>query len=218
YSESTCVMRMQASEPKSMNLKVSLKSHQENNLEYTNIHNRLGFRAQLQSNNMIVEAQVAVKAEGATGVSMSNSREVIVLGFDTVTLYYSLGTNWDTNEYPTFRGKDPHVRLLNVIDKALSMFYNDQLQKYLQEYQALFRRFELDLGQPATTQLATDELVEASRHGKAKDEDESYLDGLITQYGRYLLISSSHIGSLPVSGRHVWGADEEDGKLVEDSP
>ena len=198
-------MRMQSSAPRSINVKVSIRTHHDQNAEYTNIHNRLGVRSQLASNNMTIEAQVAVKAEGPTGVSMSNNRQVIALGFDTLTLYYAFGTGWSASAFPDFEDKNPHDRLVGAVDKATTMFYIDQIQNHIQDYQNLIQGFGLDLGQPENT-MATNELIEASRMGKAKEE-ESYLEALMVQYGRYLLIASSRPGSLPVSGRSVWSRD-----------
>ncbi|KAI8599394.1 Six-hairpin glycosidase-like protein [Dissophora ornata] len=207
YPDSICVMRMQSSVPKSINVKVSIKAHHNQNVEYSNVHNRLGMRSQLASNNMTIEAQVAVKAEGPMGVSMSNNRQVIALGFDTVTLYYAFGTGWSAGAFPDFEDKDPHDRLVGAVDKATTMFYVDQIQKHVQDYQTLFQGFGLDLGQPENV-MATNELIEASHMGKAKEE-ENYLEALMVQYGRYLLIASSRPGSLPVSGHSVWSRDAD---------
>ncbi|KAG0013300.1 hypothetical protein BGZ80_011165 [Entomortierella chlamydospora] len=207
YPDSICIMRMQASQPKSINVRVSLNSHHNKNLEYSNVHNRLGFRAQLASNDMTVEAQVSVKADGGTGVTMANNRHVVALGFDSVTLYYSFGTNWTASNFPTFEGKDPHDRLVSTVDKATTMFYGDQIQKHIEDHRSLFGRFNLNLGQLENPR-STSELLDASHRNRA-GEEENYLDALMVQYGRYLLIASSRPGSLPLSGNSVWSAIDD---------
>ncbi|KAG0308965.1 hypothetical protein BGZ98_005984 [Dissophora globulifera] len=213
YPDSVCMMRIKSSQPKAISIKVLLNSHHSDGLEYTNIHNRLGMRARLASNNMTIEAMVAIKTEGATGVSMSNNRQVIALGFDAITLYYTVGTGWAASAFPDFEDKDPHDRLATAVDKALTLFYPDQVEKHVKDYQALFQGFSLDLGQPENI-MTTNELIEASRNGRAGSE-ESYLDAVMVQYARYLLISLSRPGSLPISGHTVWGTDK---KIAEDSP
>ncbi|KAI1307040.1 hypothetical protein EDD11_004585 [Mortierella claussenii] len=222
FPDAICVMRLEASSPKSINIKVSLQSAHDTNLEYTNIHNRLGFRAQLASNNMTIDAQVMVKPEGVTGVSMSNSRQVVALGFDSITLYYSMGTSYAANAYPSFKGKDPHDRLVSAVDKATTMYYPDQIQMHLQDYQGLFNGFGLDLGYgEGATQakaLSTDELVEKSQRRLAADVEEAYLEGLMVQYARYLLIAQSRPGSLPISGKSAWLSEEQEEEAQEDSP
>ncbi|KAF9083393.1 hypothetical protein BGX29_003176 [Mortierella sp. GBA35] len=210
YPDSVCVMRIQASEPKSINIKVSLKSAHEDTAEYTNVHNRLGVRAHIPSNNLTTEVLVSVTTEGANGISLANNRQVVALGFDAVTLYYTMGTGWTLGGYPKFEDKDPHDRLTSAMDKMISGFYGDQYLKHVKDHQALFQAFNLDLGQPEN-KLPTDELLKAVQDDSAGGE-ETYLEALMVQYGRYLLIASSRPGSLPLSGRSVWSQEQGAGK------
>ncbi|KAG0002437.1 hypothetical protein BGZ65_002628, partial [Modicella reniformis] len=210
--DSICAMRIQASQPKSIYVKVSLKNYHDRNVEYTNVHNRLGMRAQLTSNNLTIDAQVMVIAEGGSGVSMSNNLHVIALGFDTVTLYYSIGTGWTADGFPKFEDKDPHDRLVTAVTKAKEMFYVDEYDKHVKDHQGLFQGFTLDLGQPNNS-FPTNELLRDSREDDT-GEEEGYLEALMVQYSRYLLIASSRSGSLPISGRNIWSIKEG---LAEDS-
>ncbi len=71
------------------------------------------------------------------------------------------------------------------------------------DYQKLFRRVSLDLGEkttPTSANLPTDERLKAVRDGAA-DPD---LTALYFQFGRYLLISSSRPGSLPANLQGLW--------------
>ncbi|KAF9922593.1 hypothetical protein FBU30_007278 [Linnemannia zychae] len=204
FPDAVCVMRLQASEPKSISIKVSLASAHENTgtAEYTNMHNRLAVRARLGSNNMTTEAMVTVTTEGASGVSLANSRQVVALGFDAVTLYYTMGTGWNSGGYPNFEDKDPHDRLSSEMVKAVGGVYEDQYLKHVNDHQTLFQGFQLDLGQ-TKNQLPTDELIDAVKKHQAEKQEETYLDVLLVQYGRYLLIASSRPGALPVSGQSL---------------
>lgn len=208
FPDAVCVMRLEASEPKSINIKVSLSSaHEETGTtEYTNVHNRLGMRSRLGSNNMTVEAMVTVTTEGATGVSLANNRQVVALGFDAVTLYYTMGTGWTLGGYPNFEDKDPHDRLTSEMNKVVGGSYGDQYLKHVKDHQTLFQGFQLDLGQPEN-KLPTDELLNAVKEEKAGEEG-TYLDALMVQYARYLLIASSRPGSLPLSGHSLWSQDQ----------
>ncbi|KAG0379008.1 hypothetical protein BGX24_002046 [Mortierella sp. AD032] len=208
YPDAVCVMRLQASEPKSINIKVALNSaHDETGTaEYTNVHNGLGVRAHIGSNNMTTEAMVTVTTEGASGVSLANNRQVVALGFDAVTLYYTMGTGWNLGGYPKFEDKDPHDRLMSALDKAVGGFYGDQYLKHVKDHQTLFQGFRLDLGK-TENKLPTNELLTAVESHRAEEEEELYLDALMVQYGRYLLIASSRPGSLPLSGRSLWSPD-----------
>ncbi|KAF9081742.1 hypothetical protein BGX23_000508 [Mortierella sp. AD031] len=224
YPESLCILRIQSSTPRSVNIKVTLSTPHTSSAEYSNIHNRLGFKSHLDSNNLTIEAQVAIKTEGPTGISLATSpQEIVLMGFDTVTLYYTFGSGWSANAFPEFANVDPHERLTGVLDKAVMGWYGDLMTKHLNDYGALFSRFRLDFGgdqdqetrtRGARNTLTTDQLVAKNARGTLPLSDESYLETLLVQYTRYLLIASSRPGSLPVSGNGIWMSnDHKDGTI-----
>jgi len=73
--------------------------------------------------------------------------------------------------------------------------------RHLQDYQNLYSRVELDLDFEAEDlTLTTDALLKQYNAGK----HSSYLEALLFQYGRYLIIASSREGSLPANLQGVW--------------
>ncbi|KAF9162129.1 hypothetical protein DFQ26_003842 [Actinomortierella ambigua] len=207
--------RIQASEPKKVDISVRFETPYA--AEYSNVHNRLTFRASLPSNNMTIEAQVALKTEGGTGVTMSDKTRIIALGFDSVTLYYAMGTGWSVANYPGFQDQDPHDHLTSLLDKATTLWYQDQYIKHTEDVGALFKGFSIDFNQPVNT-LPTDQLIKVATKAYAKEgqtfDQEAYLELLLLQYARYLLIISSRPGSLPIASRIAWTDDtlkDEDG-------
>ncbi|KAG0259030.1 hypothetical protein BGZ95_004805 [Linnemannia exigua] len=223
YPDGVCIFRIQSSAPRSINIKVSLSTSPYTNTtttEYTNIHNRLAFISHLESNNLTIEAQVAIKTEGASGISLATSpRQLLLMGFDTVTLYYAFGTGWSANAFPGFLNIDPHERLMGVLDKAVTGWYGDLVAKHLSDYAGLFSRFQLEFGddQEAATlknTLTTDQLVARNVKGTLPSEEETYLEVLLVQYSRYLLISLSRPGSLPLTGNSIWASDDNIGDAL----
>ncbi|KAF8942140.1 hypothetical protein BGZ47_006793, partial [Haplosporangium gracile] len=215
YPDALCIYRIQSSTPRSINIRVSLSTpHSTSTAEYTNIHNRLGFKSHLESNNLTIEAQVAIKTEGATGISLATSpQQIVLMGFDAVTLYYTYGTGWSASTFPEFANLDPHERLTGVLDKAVMGWYGDLVAKHLSDYGGLFSRFRLEFGEGDQVQgtsggvrntLTTDQLVAKSVRGTLPASEESYLETLLVQYSRYLLIASSRPGSLPLAGNGIW--------------
>jgi alpha-L-fucosidase 2 len=209
---------MQSSAPRSINIRVSLSTPHTTTAEYSNIHNRLGFKSHLDSNNLAIEAQVAVKTEGATGISLATSpQQIVLMGFDTVTLYYTFGTGWSANAFPEFANMDPHERLTGVLDKAVTGWYGDLVNKHLSDYGGLFSRFRLEFGVDQDDKgtsvgkniLTTDQLVVKNHRGTLPASEESYLETLLVQYSRYLLITSSRPGSLPLTGNGVWASNDK---------
>ncbi len=70
---------------------------------------------------------------------------------------------------------------------------------HLADYQPLFQRVTLDLGNNAVTTLPTDERIRRFQTG-----DDPALIALLFQYGRYLLIASSRPGGHPANLQGIW--------------
>jgi len=68
------------------------------------------------------------------------------------------------------------------------------------DYQPLFRRVELSLGQAGAPCLPTDERIQSVRHGASDPQ----LEALYFQFGRYLLIASSRPGTQPANLQGIW--------------
>ncbi|KAF9921276.1 hypothetical protein FBU30_008720 [Linnemannia zychae] len=220
YPDAVCIFRIQSSTPGSIHVKVSLNTPHSASAEYSNIHNRLGFKSHIDSNNLAIEAQVAVKTEGPTGISLATSpQQIILMGFDTMTLYYSFGTGWSASTFPDFSNLDPHERLTGTLDKVITGWYGDLIKKHISDYGGLFSRFrfEFNHGQESNRErniLTTDQLVVNNGKGTLSSKEESYLESLLVQYIRYLLIISSRPNSLPLTGNGLWSSDNMDGVLT----
>ena len=79
--------------------------------------------------------------------------------------------------------------------------YDYLKSRHLADYQELFNRVDLELDcNPDDFDLTTDELLKKYNSG----EHSSYLETLLFQYGRYLIIASSRDGSLPANLQGVW--------------
>ena len=70
---------------------------------------------------------------------------------------------------------------------------------HLADYQALFRRVEIDLGQSEASKLPTDVRIQRFAEG-----NDPHLAALYYQFGRYLLISSSRPGGQPANLQGIW--------------
>lgn len=74
-------------------------------------------------------------------------------------------------------------------------------ERHVEDYQKLFNRVSLDLGyDPDDLEVTTDVLQFRGTLGM----ESTYLQSLIFQYGRYLLISSSRPGTLPAHLQGAW--------------
>ena len=83
------------------------------------------------------------------------------------------------------------------IDEA----YDYLKSRHIADYDELFGRVDLELNcNPEDYNLTTDKLLEKYNSGA----HSSYLETLLFQYGRYLIIASSREGSLPANLQGVW--------------
>jgi len=112
---------------------------------------------------------------------------------------------------PTFRTGLDYTRskvekdMATVQQLIAGMSYNDAYltlkDRHVQDYSNLFNRVSLDLSCDANDyELTTDELLNRYSNGTKSN----YLELLLFQYGRYMLIASSREGSLPNHLQGVW--------------
>ena len=85
--------------------------------------------------------------------------------------------------------------------KTVDEAYKYLKDRHLKDYQELFNRVDLDLNfNDLDLTITTDELLAKYNRGI----HSSYLEALLFQYGRYLIIASSREGSLPANLQGVW--------------
>lgn len=158
---------------------------------------RLTMRGALVDNGLRYEAQVLVRVVGGRLTGADGS--ITVVGADEAVLICSAGTDYAA-DYPTYRGADPHDRVTAAVDAAAATPFDSLHAAHLDDFQALFDRVRLDIGQQASS-LPTDELLRGYGTDGAVDR---WLEALQFAYGRYLLIASSRPGSLPANLQGVW--------------
>jgi len=73
-------------------------------------------------------------------------------------------------------------------------------KEHVQDYQKLFSRVSLDLGNNVLDSLPTNVRLERMK----QDSVDIGLEALLYQYGRYLLISSSRVGTNPANLQGLW--------------
>jgi alpha-L-fucosidase 2 len=126
----------------------------------------------------------------------SNDSTVFIKDANEVTIYISIGTNF--NNYHDISGNEDE-RAARYIGNAYSKSFDQILKANITAYQKYFDRVKLDLGSAAAAKLPTDERLK----NFDSDNDPSFV-ALYYQYGRYLLISSSQPGGQPATLQGIW--------------
>ncbi|MFB9571387.1 glycoside hydrolase family 95 protein [Streptomyces yanii] len=211
HPDQVAVVRLSASEPGKLTFTMSTTAASGLTTTATADSNekRITLAGQVSDNQMRAEMQLKLQNEGGA-VSSGDGRTLTVTAADTVTLVYSTGTNYK-NDYPTYRGEDPHGKLTQRVDSAIASGYGALLDRHLADYQELFSRVQFDVG-ATIPDIPTDQLMRNYRAGSY----DLAVDQMAYQFGRYLSIAGSRIGDLPTnlcglwmigSASAFWGAD-----------
>ncbi len=88
-----------------------------------------------------------------------------------------------------------------ISDMSIDEAYSYLKERHLNDYQNLYNRVDLDLDcDPLDFDITTDQLLAKYNRGV----HSSYLEALLFQYGRYLIIASSREGALPANLQGAW--------------
>ncbi|KAF2122878.1 glycoside hydrolase family 95 protein-like protein [Lophiotrema nucula] len=152
---------------------------------------------------------------GASGNSTSCSSESGTLtvrstaGLRSLSIVVGAGTNFDQSNGNvasnfSFRGVDPAGEVERVIELAASKSADDLMAGHLEDYQALSGEFLLNLPDHSnSSQMETSELFDNYNSSVG----DPFVESLLFDYSRHLLISSSRDNSLPANLQGRWNSE-----------
>lgn len=148
-----------------------------------------------------ISFNVAVRAIVEAGEIKATDNGLQVIRAKSVMFLLAVSTNFDRFD------RQPHLdqeylsdKCRKTLDNAGAMSYEKLKNRHIREHRRLFRRVDLQLGDPPRPILPTDERLETYKQGNADPE----LEALYFQYGRYLLISCSRPGTQPANLQGIW--------------
>ena len=121
-----------------------------------------------------------------------------ISGANAVTILFSNATSF--RNYHDIDG-DPPSAAQGYVRRASKMPYEHLRRRHVDDFQSLFSRVQLRLGQDHPTET-TDRRITSF----AANDDPSLL-ALYFEFGRYLLISSSRPGGQPANLQGIWNED-----------
>ncbi|WP_242204731.1 glycoside hydrolase family 95 protein [Aestuariivivens insulae] len=136
------------------------------------------------------ETCLKVNSEGGT---VTNGTDFLELkNVKKATLYIVSNSSYYFEDY----------KAQNQIDlKAIGSKSFETLAKvHVKDYQSLYSRLSLNLGENALDSIPTDKRLQRIKEGGV----DPHLEALLFQYGRYLLISSSRVGTNPANLQGLW--------------
>ena len=159
--------------------------------------------------NLRYEGLYKVIPVGGTMQANEKGRGTItVTGADSCVILLAVGTNYRLapqtflaeNHEKLNANEDPHAKVQGYLDAAAAKNYETLLADHRADYCRLFDRAQIDLGGVPSTTQTTDALVQAYKKGTY----DPYLEELVFQFGRFLLIQSSREGCLPANLQGIW--------------
>jgi alpha-L-fucosidase 2 len=165
--------------------------------------NRISADGQL-SNGLKYAWQFLVLPDG--GALEARESALTFSNCNSFTLLVAGRTDYAMEPATHYRGEDPTARLSAQLESASHKPYARLKAEHLKDYQTLFNRIVLHLGDssPAQRALPTDR-----RKLDAAQTCDPELESLLFQYGRYLLISCSRPGGLPANLQGLWNDSNE---------
>ena len=159
------------------------------------------------------EAMYKVIPQGGTMVAANDENgengKITVTGADSAIILLAVGTNYHMEEESFISGNSgvkmdaneyPHEKVAGYIEAAAQKSYDQLLAAHEADYKYYYDRAKLDLGGVYNAAKTTDQLLTDYKNGN----NDLYLEELLFQYGRYLLIASSREGCLPANLQGIW--------------
>lgn len=148
-------------------------------------------------------------ASGENNSSCSDTGALTIVpavGQKVVTFVWSAGSDYDQTKGNrasnfSFRGDDPGPMVEEITASAASQGYETLRAEHVEDYTALTGLFTLDLPDTANSSgVETSGLVARYTNGSS----DPFLESLILDYSRHLLVSSSREGFLPANLQGKW--------------
>ena len=139
-----------------------------------------------------VKFETCLKIENEGGEIVRAKDYLKLQNVSKATLILVSNSSWYHEEYKTQNQKD--------LESLATMDMDILEQEHILDYQNLFSRVGLSLGDHSRDHLPTDERLVRMM----QDSLDLGMEALLFQYGRYLLISSSRVGTNPANLQGVW--------------
>jgi len=144
-------------------------------------------------------AQVVLETDGEVE---AGPEKVSVSGANTATLYLNAATSFKSHIDVS---NDPVAELEKLSRKMESPSWKEIKKEHTADYQSLYKRFSINLGENVADTLPTGQRL----HAYQESPDDPALIALYVQYARYLMISSSREGTYPANLQGIWNQELE---------
>lgn len=198
FADDVIIMRLTADKKRSLTFEAKYQNPSQHTI--TKNDDRLVLRGKGGdhegiSGKILYEIHTQIKhKDGNVNV---NENTINVTDATEAIIYISLGTNF--RDYKTI-DKNPSLIASELLKTAFGKKYQSSRKKHIEIYGRQFHRFKLDLGKQGNSENMTT----TQRIASFADSQDPEMVTLLSQFGRYLLISSSQPGGQPANLQGIW--------------
>uniref|UniRef100_UPI0032177888 glycoside hydrolase family 95 protein n=1 Tax=uncultured Draconibacterium sp. TaxID=1573823 RepID=UPI0032177888 len=168
--------------------------HVKNNESFSN--GIYSYKGNVSDNGMQYETRLKIESDGFV---VYEEGKISVSGAKFLNIYHVAATDYTLN-YPNYKGNDFIADNNHALKNLEGKSYNEIRQTRLDDYQSLFGRVELDLGENTRNSVPTDIRLQEFAAGISDPGFEQ----IYFQYSRYLMISASRPGTMPLNLQGKW--------------
>lgn len=154
-----------------------------------------------EGKGMRFEGRLLVRQEGGTISAQDDKLHVKDAASATITFVAATSFNGFDKD-PAINGKDEKAICKKYLSSLETKKYPDLYKAHLADYSSLFGRVSIDLGESPESNLPINQRIKNYKPGM-----DPALTALYFQFGRYLLISASRLGSQPANLQGIWNQD-----------
>lgn len=200
YPDQVMVIHLTADEPGKISTQLGFESLQKEH-EVSVKENMLqlkGRSGDVANKTGKVKFEAIAYPVSVSGKIILKEQSIEIQNADELLILVSIGTNF--KNYKGLSNSEDEVAI-NHLKKAEEKIFSELKEAHLQDYQRLYNRVNLKLGNGTVPKMATDERLKSF-----KSNEDLSLVSLYFQYGRYLLISSSRPGGQPANLQGIWNS------------
>lgn len=205
YPDQVIVVKITSDKENQITAFVSKQSGQESGSVSVEGNDQILLSGEMPQSGLKYCSRLKVKTDG--GSIHSAEKGLHIKDANSLTLFLSAVTDYAMN-WPVCRSNvDPKNKTDKIIQSISKKQYQEIQESHLKDYQALFNRTKLTLGNQKNNlqDLPTDEMLKTYTNSSKPVVDPT-IEALLFNYGRYLFISSSRKGSLPANLQGIWNS------------
>lgn len=198
YPDQVMAIHLQANKSEKLNFDIEIQSAQKHvaSIENNMLHLKGVSETRENKPGKVKYSTLIYPKIIGEGKIVSREGKLSVEKAQEVLLFISIGTNF--KKYNDLSNTEDEVAL-KFLNDVKNKSVEALLEAHIEDYQDLFKRVDLKLGNENLSNLTTDERLKTF----SKNHDLSLIS-LYFQFGRYLLISSSREGGQPANLQGIW--------------